>query len=55
MKLTAEHKQSLLDFIGENWEQFVTHVENREMVTRELAEELADEIHDILTEEVQYG
>lgn len=55
MKLDSQQKQSLLDFISENWEQFIAHVEGREMVERDRAEEMAEEISDALTQEVMYG
>ncbi|MGL5093675.1 MAG: hypothetical protein ACRC8B_22705 [Aeromonas sobria] len=55
MKLDSTQKQALLDFISENWNQFVEHMASREPGTDEEVEEKADAIHEGLTEEVMYG
>ncbi|AWH15068.1 hypothetical protein [Aeromonas phage 85AhydR10PP] len=55
MKLDSDQKQSILDFISENWNQFVEHVAGRECATTELAEGLAEEIVECLEEEVMIG
>lgn len=55
MKLDSAQKQVLLDFISENWNQFVEHIAERESGTDEEVEAMADAIHEGLSEEVMLG
>ncbi|MGL5286140.1 MAG: hypothetical protein ACRC8D_08375 [Aeromonas sp.] len=54
MKLDSDQKQTILDFIGENWEQFVGTVAGREGISEEEAEPKAEAIIEALEEEVMY-
>lgn len=55
MKLDSEQKQLISNFIGENWEQFVSHVAGHNGITEEEAEELAEGISEALENEAMYG
>ncbi|APU01145.1 hypothetical protein [Aeromonas phage 32] len=55
MKLDGTQKQHLLNFIEENWEQFVQHMAGSLGITEEEADPISEELAETLTEEVQYG